>query len=266
VRGVSLQEPSDLRIRRRKHVPEAIDVISLYLEVVKSKLKTIRQARQYLINQTATTQLALHGDIRSAYTLLLASNVARSDFDAAITSPPYATGLPYVDTDRLSLVLLGLIDADQIHDTQRALIGNREITNSERKEYMSYIDENTDHLPIQCIKLCRELKGSVSPKDGFRRQNVPAVIYHYFADIAVGFSEVRKLLKRDAPFALVVGKNSTTLGGKQFTIETPQLLADIAESRGFKLEDLIKLDTYQRFDIHKANSIRSEHLVILRAR
>ena len=54
-------------------------------------------------------------------------------FDAVITSPPYATALPYIDTQRLSLVLLGLIGADELRATEAALVGAREITIGERR-------------------------------------------------------------------------------------------------------------------------------------
>ena len=266
VREASLQDPSDLRIRRRKAFPETYNVIAPYLRSLKRKLATVNNAKQVLTDDDST-QVALLGDIRRAFSLLNKHSCTSrtKKFDGAITSPPYATGLPYVDTDRLSLVLLGLINAEDIQDTQRGLIGNREISKSERDSLLSAIGDNAANLPDNVIEFCRELKDAVDSGDGFRKRNSPAVIYKYFAEMAESFTQVRKLLKVSAPYALVVGVNRTTLGGKRFLINTPQLLIEIAAQTGFELDQLIKLDTYHRYHIHRANSINSEYLIILRA-
>lgn len=259
VREVSLQEPSDLRIRRRKTYSSNIDVITIFLNALKNKIKTVLKGRQYLLDGQ-TFQRAVCQDIRDF--IGESSNL----YDAVITSPPYATGLPYIDTDRLSLVLLGLITSKKIHSTQKSLIGNREITNIERQELEDRIKTNADNLPLECVYFCQTLLQAVDKaKDGFRRQNVPALIYKYLADAAFAFQRIHPLLKKDAPFALVVGRNSTTLGGKKFTIDTPYLLSLLAIQNGFRFQEAIELDTYQRFDVHKANSINSESLTILRA-
>lgn len=80
------------------------------------------------------------------------------------------------------------------------------------------------------------------------------------------FEQVSRLLRTGAPFALVVGRNKTQLGTRTFTIDTPRLLASLAEEKGFFIEEVLELDTYQRFDVHRANSIRSEALLVLKKR
>lgn len=266
VRDVSLQEPSDLRIRRRKEFADTYNVIQPYIIALEEKIATILKAK-HCLTQDGVSQAAFMGDIRTGDGLLKlhVPEIHETGFDGAITSPPYATGLPYVDTDRLSLVLLGLIDADDIHNTQKSLIGNREISKKESENLLLAIDDNHAGLPERVIAFCRKLKGAVGKKDGFRRQNVPGVIYKYFSEMREGFEEVRKLLKNGAPYALVVGMNRTTLGGEEYVIDTPKMLVEIALHNGFDLEELIELDTYQRYDIHQANSIRSEYLIILKA-
>jgi site-specific DNA-methyltransferase (cytosine-N4-specific) len=266
LRDVSLQDAGDLRIRRRKSPPENVSAVPLYLTALNSKIETILKARQY-IPDIKTMQDALLGDSRYC------SSVVRShamiagpfQFDGAITSPPYATALPYIDTQRLSLVLLGLISPDEIRTTEKSLTGNREITAQERVKLEEAIKINADHLPDECILLCRELLAAVDKEhDGFRRQNVPALIYKYLVDMFLMFKNTSPILRARAPFALVVGKNQTRLGGRNFVIDTPCLLILLAEHSGFELQETVELDTYQRFDIHQDNSIRSETLIILR--
>ena len=91
------------------------------------------------------------------------------------------------------------------------------------------------------------------------------MVYKYFADMGVMFSNMRRVLKDGAPFVLVVGGNKTTLGGQTYTVDTPTMLARIAEQRGFAVRQIRPLDTYHRFDIHHANSIRTEKMLVLEA-
>lgn len=266
VREVSLQDPGDLRIRRRKSPLENMPAIPLYLSDVKSKIETILMARQY-VSTTTTMQDALLGDSRyCAYAVRAYPKISSAlQFDAAITSPPYATALPYIDTQRLSLVLLGLIRPEEIRVAEKQLTGNREITAQERLKLEEAIENNQNHLPDVCIQLCRKLKASIDEKkDGFRRKNVPALLYQYLVEMALMFRHTHPLLRDNAPFALVVGQNQTQLGGQTFVIDTPRLLVVLAENNGFVLQETIELDTYQRFDVHQGNSIRSETLIILR--
>jgi len=266
LREVSLQDPRDLRIRRRKFPAENAPAVSCYLDSVKSKIETILRARQY-ISEITTVQDALLGDSRyCASTVRAHSKINNTlQFHAVITSPPYATALPYIDTQRLSLVFLGLVSPNELRAMEKCLTGNREITTQERLELEDAIEDNAAGLPSECVLLCRKLKESLDKeKDGFRRQNVPALLYQYLVDMSLMFKHTSPLLRTNAPFALVVGKNQTRLGEQTFVIDTPHLLAVLAKHNGFALQEMLELDTYQRFDVHQGNSIRSEALVVLK--
>lgn len=263
LRDVSLQDPDDLRIRRRKNAPANMPAIPMFIDALSAKLATILKARRILPNLDAYNKAFL-GDVRSGKEII-ANYFPKILFDAAITSPPYVTALPYIDTQRLSLVMLGLLDADEIRTKERMLIGNREISNSVRTKLETSIDANSDKLPSECISLCRELKTAVATgTDGFRRQNMPALVYQYFKDMGLMFSSVNGLLKKNAPFVLVVGKNRTKLNGKDFLIDTPELLSAVARGWGFTLDNKIELDTYHRYNIHRLNSINAETMLMLR--
>ena len=265
VREVSLQDPRDLRIRRRKKYSKNLNVLQKFIDSSKKKLETIQETKSLLKSQTSRS-LALQSDAKEIINGFTAEIPETQQlFDAAITSPPYATGLPYVDTNRLSLVLLGLIDASEIKTTQTSLIGNREITKKERLKLFEDLRYNKASMPTDVHNFCMELVNALDSRDGFRRQNTPALLYKYFDEMAMSFRGVKKLLKPNSPYALVVGKNRTTLGGKEFVINTPELLAKIATTCGFKVNELIRLDTYPRYDLHKANSITAETLIILKA-
>lgn len=265
LREVSLQDTSDLRIRRRKSPRENEPVVTMFLDSLSKKLSSVFKARQ-LIRQTDTVQEALCGSVLDCRDLLASGRAkcAVRSFAAAITSPPYATALPYIDTQRLSLVLLGLIDCQQIRDTERMLIGNREITPGERAQLRTALRTNYHGLPTECIATCQNLQNALDEsKDGFRRQNVPALLYKYLVEMGQMFRQVNGILKEDAPYAMIVGQNRTRLGGEEFIIDTPSLLSVLAEANGFRLRDSVELNTYHRFHVHQANSIRTETLLIL---
>lgn len=265
-RNVSLQDPSDLRIRRRKN-PAEIDtrVIEAFISALRGKVDTILRARK-CIPVVKAHQAALLSDARTnedARKFL--SQYGRRMFTAAITSPPYATALPYVDTQRLSLCLLGLVRSTDIRKLERILIGNREISGAERLKLEEMINANTANLPDEILTFCRRLSQTAQHSEhGFRKRNVPALVYNYFRQMAKMFTSVRAIIKPGGTYALLVGSNRTTLRGEEVLIDTPRLLASLAESRGWSVAETIPFETYQRFDVHQKNSIRSELLLVLR--
>lgn len=266
IRQVSLQEPADLRIRRRKSPPSNVPAIPLFVDTLTSWVRTLLKARRCIQPGLATFQRAILGDVRNAANVIGGASPYKT-FDAAITSPPYVTALPYIDTQRLSLAVLGLIDAADIRTTEQKLIGNREISNRQRQIWEEALHQNQFGLPNACWQFCCELAAAVDPEgDRFRRQNMPALVYQYFSEMAQMFEQVKCLLRPSARFVHVVGSNVTKLGGRQFVIDTPYWLASLAEQRGFRQIESLKLDTYQRFDVHKANSIRREAMLFLEVR
>jgi len=78
------------------------------------------------------------------------------------------------------------------------------------------------------------------------------------------FKSVSIALKPNAPFAIVIGTNHTTLGGNKIEINTPRLLTAIAASSSWTLAQHIPLQTYQRYGLHSRNSVRHESLLVLR--
>lgn len=265
LREVSLQDPADLRVRRRKFPPSNMPAIPLFIRYLTSGIETILKSRHSFQPAPHTIQEAIPGDVRRAADMIVEIYPSQT-FDAVITSPPYITALPYIDTQRLSLSLLGLIDSTDIRTTERQLIGNREITNRGRRIWEKALQENQCNLPGACWQFCRELAAAVDKeKDGFRRRNIPALVYQYFSDMSRMFEQVRRLLRPSARFVLVVGSNRTKLGGRRFVIDTPHWLAILAEQHGFRQGEALELDTYQRYDVHLANSIRTETMLVLEA-
>ena len=212
-------------------------------------------------------QSTLHGNLASGHALNADIRTIRElpdRFDAAITSPPYATALPYIDTQRISLVWLGLCDPKDIMTLETSLIGSREFYHIDKEQLRSEMLQNAERLPSEVFNLILELYNSLSPDDGFRKRAVPLLLYRYFSDMKQMFASVRNLLKPYAKYALVVGNNKTTIGGRTTMSDTPRLLSIIAADYGWGVDELIPLQTYQRYGLNMKNAIHHETLIILK--
>lgn len=266
LREASFQEPADLRIRRRKDPHLNYPLVEMFIDAVQERIPRIARARKTL-GEIEGSQKAILGDI-CAIDLEACRALPKGGFDAVITSPPYETALPYIDTQRLSLVVLGDIEASEILNTEKSLIGAREIGTREKKEIENSIRRGgkTNGLPLCVLELCRELlDAAYEPGNGFRRQNRPALTYRYFKRMSEFFVAIKPSLKPGARLALVVGRNRTVLGGREYEIDTPRLLASIAEHCGYSRVEERPMDTYPRYQIHRRNSIDAETLVIVSA-
>lgn len=260
LRDYSAQDPMDLRIRRRKTPLPEKPFADAFSEAVERFASRLENARDILTNLGSGQ--ALLGDSR---VLSPDAPGVEGPFDCALTSPPYATALPYIDTQRLSLVWLGLIPPEEIHPLEARLVGSRESRGTERRDLANLLDTNAAGLPDAQASYCIELLRALGESDGFRRKAVPVLLYRYFAGMAASFRGVRTVLRNGAPYALVVGGNHTVLGGRRFDIDTPSHLAALAEANGWRTREIVQLQTYQRYGYHANNAVANEAIVILEA-
>jgi site-specific DNA-methyltransferase (cytosine-N4-specific) len=260
LRDYSLQEPSDLRIRRRTSPLPSEPFLDAYAMKAEGFLRNLGAAQE-VTGLVELDSQAVVEDSRELVAALQRKSLG-SKYDVVITSPPYATALPYIDTQRLSLVWLGLCSADEIRRLEAEAVGSREMRDR-ATDWKQRLCENTDRLPGRLASLCRKLKTSLSSNDGFRRQATPMLIYRYFTDIKRVFEGLIKVVSKDAKLAFVVGATHTTLGGQRFDIDAPTGMGLIAGELGFRVKEVIPLQTYQRYGLHQKNSIQAENLTIL---
>jgi hypothetical protein len=258
LREFSLQDPQDLRIRRRTSPVPSTPFAIPFLEASRAFVSKVAET-QIVFGHVLPMGTAQIGNITQVDTSL-----SLPLFDAALTSPPYAMALPYIDTQRLSLVWLGLIEADRILSLEAELIGSREMRGAARRELAARLCDNGRQIPSEQYEFCLSLQNRLGSNDGFRRKAVPSLLYRYFSDMQDAFKNARKKMKSKAPFALIVGHNHTVLGGVRQDIDTPRHLASLATSNGWHLEEMIGLQSYQRYGYHMSNAVTAETLILLR--
>src|SRR5205814_4368247 len=108
------------------------------------------------------------------------------------------------------------------------MIGNREITDKTRRSYWERFTMENGNLPVTVAKHLTKIQLlNLNSGVGFRRRNLPSLLYKYFADMRKVLIGLRIVMKRGANAFIVVGNNHTIAGGKYVDIPTAKLLIDI---------------------------------------
>jgi DNA modification methylase len=265
VRTVSNQEPRDLRIRRREPPISDAPVYELFsarLGELRVRLQQFAE-RSKLAPNIFYPARAIHGDSREMQSLTN-NGVQRHSFDAVITSPPYATALPYIDTDRLSILLLfGMASKDR-STIESSLIGTREINKRKREQIDELIDLGDftgirSSLACTMISLVRTLNRDSD--GGFRKQNTASLLYLYFRDMSAAFRNINWMLRKGGQAFFVIGDNKTTAGGKEVHIESGRALQEIGLSLGWELVDRVPITVTTENRLHVKNSITENSIL-----
>ena len=245
IREASQQEPTDLRIRRRAVPIEDSPIVEAFtrrLEIQHSRLRHFWSIASRRPAAFQNCQLR-HGDNRQLETLS-SLGLAANSVDVVVTSPPYATALPYIDTDRLSLMaILGMPSAKRrVFEDQ--LTGSREIGTSMRAkvEEILFSQAANEQLPKGLITELRTIhKKNIADGAGFRKLNMPALLFRYFNDMAANLQNVAAVLKSGGSAYYVVGDSKTEVAGEWFPIRTTSWLMRIAETVGLESNKLIDI-------------------------
>ncbi len=266
IRDVSQQDPSDLRIRYRRELLEDADVFELFKEKLSiqfGRIEKFWKVRGYAPNPFFKSH-AVSGDnrLRTTYDSLALSD---ESVDLVLTSPPYAMALPYIDTDRLSLLTLFGLGGSERRPIEQSLIGSRELTVSNKRQLETDFLESAD-LPKECLKFVRGLHKAIeaSSDSGFRKQNMPALTYRFLKDMDAVFAQLYRLCKPGAEAMIVIGDSKMTIGGKDIRIPSTDLSEVVAIARGFTLVERIDISVSTENLVHIKNAITEN--VVLRLR
>lgn len=266
IREVSDQDPTDLRIRRRKEPLQDAPVLETFREHLEEQHRRLQKywsiaGRQpgRLIPPSIT-----QGDSRRVETMQ-ALGLVPSSVDCVVTSPPYATALPYIDTDRLSLLAIMGISSQMRSHLEESLTGSREIRRQSKQETEARLLDKTafDSLPSNIVKAVRSIYDANQSVDvGFRRENMPALLWRYFTDMRENLSQVSNMLKMGAKAFYVVGDSRTNAGGNWVRIETCESIAAIGEMIGLRHVEMIDIDVTTENYKHIKNAITENKIIV----
>ncbi len=261
LRTVSYQKESDLRVRKEMKVDTDLDAIREFLEELGRSVRIVLA----FLYQNQNTKLGSYQIFEgSALDIPIHWKKYVGKIDVVITSPPYATALPYLDTDRLSLGYLGLLTRPKQANQNLEMIGNREITDSVRRRLWNSYDENRQSLPASITEVVDLIENLNKNSDaGFRRKNLSALLGKYFLDMQKVFYGMYAALKPDAHAYVVVGNNHTIAGNRRIEIDTTTLLSDLAKSVGFMPLESLPMEMLVSRDIFRKNAVASEYILDL---
>jgi DNA modification methylase len=266
IREVSQQDPDDLRIRKRKKPIQDANVFSLYLDALETQYERIERfwsIRGYSPSKFRPCRV-VEGDSRKKSTFDYIG-LNDSSIDLILTSPPYATALPYIDTDRLSLLVLFGMDASSRRPVEQSLVGSREIATKEKKELESSLIEDVFGLPKSLRDYLLKLHYRVSKANvGFRRRNMPSLLIRFFRDMCAILENCYGVLRPGGEAMIVIGDNRMRVDEDYERIATTDFLQDIALAKGFKLMEKIDISVTTENLIHIKNAITEN--VVLRLR
>ena len=259
LRGVSWQKNDDLRVRREKMDLAPGATIERFLKEIGRSTKTV-VAFLTEGDRASIGRYTIHeADARRAARAL---PELVGEVDAIITSPPYATALPYIDTDRLSLIYLGLLSRQEHRTRDTLMIGNREVTVRARADQWAFYETHRSLLPPSTRVLIERIdRLNKSKPVGFRRRNLSALLSKYFFDMRQVMHQMFMLLRPGGVMFLVVGNNRTTAGGQLIEICTASHLREIAMSLGFQLASDMAMDMLVSRDIFRKNAVPSERIL-----
>ena len=261
LRAVSCQKNDDLRIRREETELPAGETIARFRDEALRSTRTVAAFLAERRRNSLGDHVVFEADARRA-TVALPESVG--GVDAVITSPPYATALPYIDTDRLSLVYLGLLPREAHRTRDTLMIGNREITTRWRTEQWAFYHENKSMLPRSTQALIERIDRLNRPETvGFRRRNLAALLSKYFFDMRQVMQQTLMLLRPGGVMFFVVGNNRTTAGNQPVEIRTTDHLIEVAKGTGFRVEGSMSMDMLISRDIFRRNAVPSEQIVRL---
>jgi site-specific DNA-methyltransferase (cytosine-N4-specific) len=270
LRAASYQDPKQIRVYRRPaddKIPSLTELFRTAVDELLHGLEGVQQTPEFALARLARSRSrVIPGDARQLERCLSNRLVP---FDGVITSPPYAMALPYVDTDRLSLRALGLLEGGQAAAEAR-LIGHRDITDGARKKLEAQIEAAT-WVPQQLAALLRDtLSVAASQEAGFRKRRTPALLYRYFRDMRRVLGQLASVICPGAPVVLVIGDNRVAArNGGTTRVPTADILGELAKGQGLDLEDRLekRLTSFGAKDtVHQRNAMGHEEVLFFRCR
>ena len=260
VREVSWQKTDDLRTRRTtKTRGRAGETRKRYLREAAIALRTVTagNAATHRLNR-GNAKLGL-GDARKAGEVWAEWDGA---VDAVITSPPYASALPYIDTDRLNLIVVGLAGRRTHRTLEQRQIGNREVGTSDLHAAWTRYTNEGGSLPEGTRALIEEIEERNRKSDaGCRRKAMAGVLAEYFLDMREVIRGVGDLVRSGGSLCMVVGNNTTTAGGRRINIQTARQLQEIAAMEGWTTVRVIETHPPRSREAFRRNQIQSEKVV-----
>ncbi len=233
----------EVGVGRKKRDAVVIAAWLSQLDCIASDLESLRELDPAAV-------LTHHADSRQIGSLLRPNSV-----DAVITSPPYPNEKDYSRTTRLESVLLGFMrDRRELRSMKQTFIRS-----NTRGVYVKDSDDEWIEAFASIKRIADEIERrriEMGKTSGFERLYA-RVTKLYFGGMVRHLSEMKSVLRPGARLAYVVGDQASYL---RVMIRTGEILAEIAEGLGYKVEGIDLFRT--RFATATGEQLREEVVVL----
>jgi hypothetical protein len=263
VRTVSWQKKDDLRVRKEVvSYVEGTAINSFLNEVIQQTDRIYHYLKVFSTQPSSPSVDIRHGNAVHIAELFPEK---KEKVDLLITSPPYATALPYLDTDRLSLIALGLLPRKMHRGLEEHMVGTREVSERQRLLAWSAYQQRRDELP-DCINKLIEHIAQHNHKDGvgFRRRNLPALLGKYYLNMLDAMRSAFTMMASNTHAYYVVGNNSTNVNGDRIEIPTDTFLFELGGRAGWKMMEMLPMELLVSRDIFRDNRGTAETILCFR--
>ena len=237
--------PEIYRYRRRR----SVDVWEIFQKNALQMVKDLCIAENAADLASARV---LRGDARNCSSILVRNGYPK--IHVAITSPPYPAEHDYTRNTRLELAFLDFVTSnDCVRSIKRTMVRShtKGVYKTDRDALLVADNQDINALADKVARRCKD------KPYGFARL-YPTVIRSYFGGMKRHLESVSSVLVKRGRYALVVGDQASYLGTH---VPTADLLGQIAEETGFKVEDQIVWRTRKPSTKKK---LMKEHALILR--
>lgn len=188
-------------------------------------------------------ELCVRGDAKK-----LLTDLEEDSIDLVITSPPYLNSRDYTDTYRLELWVLGYL---------KTYIEERELRRNAIRSHVQVVWPEVRTIEIP--KLVEYLKEMEKHSDELWNKSIPNMIKGYFADMNDVLYTLYNKIKKNANVYIIVGNSSY----HKRTIETDEVIADIAKLNGFHVEE-IRVARYLKSSGQQNSKKIRESIIVMR--
>jgi DNA modification methylase len=168
----------------------------------------------------------------------------RNYFDFALTSPPYANAVDYPRTHQLEMYWLGLADGS-LTPMKKRHVGTESVYAIDYKSlHKTGIDE------------ADKIIEAIFNKDSRRAY----IAYKYLVDMEANLHEVRRVLKRNGKYVIVIGNNKI----RGYNFESWKYLMNISERVGFKVDNYFGSEIIKHFiKVPRDERINTDWIIVL---
>ncbi len=265
IREVSQQEPRDLRIRRRAVPLVDAPVEDLFLGRLGRLQDNLGQ--EWALARTAGPPpgqaQAILGD--SAHSRMFGESI-QEQIACVVSSPPYGTALPYIDTDRLSLAAVFGYSRESRKQLEAQMIGSREISGQALRVGVEEIASNCLPLPHSTLQFLQKYSAWVESDSaaGFRKKQGPVVLAKYFIGMQSVIGNVAERLAPDGDVWLVLGDSRTKIHGEWRKIPIVEEIGRIGVQAGLEVKEVIPITVTRENFLHSKNAITANQILHLR--